>query len=318
MKLSELKTMTQKIPDLQGEQLQQWLREYLTEIGMDPNAIYQELEMTSRFVDTHRDTSYVNAQLQLHSHTFFELLYCINDCGAEYLVGSERYRIQKGDIIFVPPGISHRPLLPEGMQEPYRRYVLWLSPEFMKQYASLFPYAFTNKQQRASMLRTAGTPWESLGDLFRNGVKEAEQQADGWEAAVIGNTMQLLTQIKRATDAQTARPLKVEQPELLDGITRYVEEHYFQPITIDELSKQFYVSNSTISHLFKQRMGVSFHRYVLQRRLIDAKTRIENGQRLEEVAAQTGFSDYSGFYRSFKHQFGISPRQYRSMQENDA
>ena len=99
MKLSELKTMTQKIPDLQGEQLQQWLREYLTEIGMDPNAIYQELEMTSRFVDTHRDTSYVNAQLQLHSHTFYELLYCINDCGAEYLVGSERYRIQKGDII---------------------------------------------------------------------------------------------------------------------------------------------------------------------------------------------------------------------------
>ena len=49
----------------------------------------------------------------------------------------------------------------------------------------------------------------------------------------------------------------------------------------------------------------------LQRRLIDAKTRIENGQRLEEVAAQTGFSDYSGFYRAFRNEYGISPRQYR-------
>ena len=100
MKLSELKTMTQKIPDLQGEQLQQWLREYLTEIGMDPNAIYQELEMTSRFVDTHRDTSYVNAQLQLHSHTFFELLYCINDCD-EFSLRSRSSNIISNSISFL-------------------------------------------------------------------------------------------------------------------------------------------------------------------------------------------------------------------------
>jgi len=318
MKLDELQQLTQKLPDLQGPQLQQWLLDHLIRIGMDPNAIYQELEMSSRYVDTHRDTSYSNARMQLHSHTFFELIYCINNCGAEYLVGSDRYRLQQGDIIFVPPGISHRPLLDDHMKEPYKRYVLWLSTEFMERYAGLFPYTFSDKQTRPSMLRTAGTDWEHLGDLFYTGVKEAEQRADGWEAAVIGNTMLLLTQIKRATDAQTARSLHAEKPELLDRITNYVEEHYAQPITIGDLAKHFFVSSSTISHLFKHKLGVSFHRYLMQRRLIDAKTRIINGQRLEEVALQAGFSDYSGFYRSFRQQFGISPRQYRNLQETDA
>lgn len=317
MKLTELQRLAQQVPSLQGPQLQQWLQEYLTQIGKDPNAIYQELEMSSRYVDTHRDTSYPNARMQLHSHAFYELICCSNNCGAEYLVGSERYRLQQGDIIFIPPGVSHRPLLNDGVTEPYSRYVLWLSREFMEHYATLFPYAFSDKQAHASMLRTAGSKWEHLVDLFHVGVREAEQQADGWEAAVVGNTIQLLTQIKRATNDRNARMLKAEQPELLDRITNYVEEHYTSAITISDLAKYFFVSPSTISHLFQQRLGVSFHRYVTQRRLIDAKNRIVKGQRLEEVAVQTGFSDYSSFYRAFRQLFGISPRQYRNMQEMD-
>jgi len=315
MRLTELQKLAQQVPDLQGTDLQQWMQTRLPEIGLDPNAFYQELEMTSRYVDTHRDISYSNAQMQLHSHTFYELLYCLNSCGAEYLVGSERYRIQQGDIIFVPPGVSHRPLLPENMQEPYMRYVLWLSPEFMERYASLFTYPFTEKQSRASMLRTGDTVWDHLGDLFHAGVQESEQQADGWEASVIGNTLLLLSQIKRATNAQSARPLKAEQPELLDQITTYVEENYAQPITIADLARHFFVSSSTISHLFKRKLGVSLYRYVTQRRLIASKTLIEKGYRLEHVAAQTGFADYSGFYRAFRQEYGISPRRYRVLKE---
>lgn len=315
MKLGKLRQLAKNVPDLQGPALQQWLQERIRSMGMDPNAIYQELEMASRFVDTHRDISYSNGQMHLHSHVFYELLFCCSDCGAEYLVGPERYRLQAGDIIFVPPGVSHRPLLPEHMPAPYERYVLWLSAEFMAQYASLFPYPFTDKQAQASLLRTAGTAWEHLGGLFYAGVQEAEQQLDGWEAAVIGNTIQLLIQIKRATDLRSATSMQAEKPELLDRITAYIEKNYASSLTIGQLSGRFYVSSSTISHLFQQKLGVSFYRYVTQRRLIAAKTLIEQGQLLENVASQTGFSDYSGFYRAFKKEYGICPRQYRTIQE---
>ena len=127
MKLSIIRDLSKRFsPPTTPEEMQKIL-DTLRQEGVEFQNFYQELEMSEPLVETHKDVSYSNAQLQLHSHTFYELLYCCNDCGAEYLVGADRYRLQKGDIVFVPPGISHRPLLPEHMQEPYERYVLWFS-----------------------------------------------------------------------------------------------------------------------------------------------------------------------------------------------
>ena len=95
----------------------------------------------------------------------------------------------------------------------------------------------------------------------------------------------------------------------------YIEMNLAEKITIRDTAKHFYVSESTIRQTFRQKMGVSFHHCLTQRRLIAAKQLIEGGCVLEQVAAQTGFSDYSSFYRAFRQEYGISPRQYRTMQE---
>ncbi|MBQ7359752.1 MAG: helix-turn-helix transcriptional regulator [Lachnospiraceae bacterium] len=314
MRLSDLRRLTEVAPKEMITNDQKRMNEFLLNMGIDPNTFYQELEMTSSLVDTHRDVSYSNAHIQLHSHSFYELIYCRNTCGAEYLIGSDRYRLMRGDVVFIPPGVSHRPLLSDHIVEPYKRYVLWMSTEFVEQYGKLFPYPFSEKQAYPSMLRTGGTQWgELLAELFREGVKEAEAQEDGWEAAIIGNTITLLTQIKRATNDQAAMALEAEKPELLDRIMAYVEANFAKDISIEEVAKQLFVSNSTISHLFKQKMGISFYRFVTQRRLIAAKKLIEKDIHLETVGIQVGFADYSGFYRAFKKEYGISPRQYRNL-----
>lgn len=317
MKLGELRNLAQSMTGMHPADAQQEMHQRMLALGLDPNTFYQELEMTSRFVDTHQDISFSNDHMQLHSHVFYELLYCCSSCGVEYLVGSERYRLQRGDIVFVPPGISHRPLLPEQMTDPYKRYVLWLSQEFMEYYSRLFPHEIAPRQSSVRILRTGGTEWERLGELFRSGVQEAERQEDSWEAAVAGNTITLLTQLKRATEDRTAPAPRAEKPELLDKIMAFVEAHHGSEITIGDLAKRFFVSSSTVSHLFKQKMGVSFYRYVTQRRLIAAKTGIEQGMLLEDAARNAGFGDYSGFYRAFRQEYGISPRQYRMIRESE-
>ena len=312
VKLKELRKLAEKVKSIQGEDIQQLVQDQMRDMGLDPNNIYQELEMSEVYVETHRDISSSNTNMQLHSHTFYELIYCRRSCGAEYLVGSERYRMQRGDIVIIPPGVSHRPLLPETMYEPYERYVLWISQEFLEGYASLISGVSRDMWQTVGVLRTGGTPWESLGELFRTGVVESEKQAEGWEAVVIGNTILLLTQIKRAKNEHTLSAMIAEKPVLLDRITGYIEDNYAAQFTIDMLAKKFYVSSSTISHLFKDKLGVSLYRYVTQRRLIAAKSLIQQGVLLEEVAIGVGFQDYSGFYRAFKQEYGISPRQYRN------
>lgn len=285
-------------------------QEHLRSLGIDPSSLYQELEMSSRFVNTHQDTSFSNAMVSLHSHNYYEVLYCRSNCGVEYLVGSDRYRLQKGDIVVVPPGVSHRPILPEYMVEPYVRDVLWVSKEFIDAVDKMFPDPTAVQRDHSVPIRTAGTRWEFLGDMFRDGVREEVEKRPGWETAVMGNTLMIFANLKRAYIERSAGTMKAEKPELLDRITAYIEDNYASRITISDLSRHFYVSDSTISHLFKQKMGVSLYRYVTQRRLIAAKTLIQQGKLLEDVGRTVGFADYSTFYRAFKQEYGISPRQF--------
>ena len=314
MKLSELKKLASTFS---GDMKNQTQREsHMLALGFEPGSIYQELEMESKFVDAHMDISFANAHVNLHSHNFYELLYCRNNCGAEYLVGTERYQLQKGDVIFVPPGVSHRPLLPEVMPEPYKRDVIWMSQEFLNSYASLFEEKELSRENYIGIFRTAGTQWESIGEIFHNCVWESEERNLDWETAVIGNTILLLTQIHRAIHNRAARPLKAEKPELLDRVLAYVEEHLAEKITLADVARQFFVSESTISQTFRKKMGVSFYHCVNQRRLITAKTLIGQGIPLEMVGSYVGFADYSTFYRAFKKEYSISPRQFRKIQIN--
>ena len=312
-----------KIDDMQKLSRMEWahteegyrkVMDQLKEMGFDPSNLYQELEMSSKYVNTHRDVSYNNTSVSLHSHNYIEILYCRTSAEVEYLIGSERYRLQKGDIVFVPPGVSHRPIMPEKLTLPYERDVLWVSTEFMETVLRMFPDEMAmNRERRSVPIRTAGTRWEFLGDLFRNGVLEEEAKRPGWETAVVANTLTILTHMKRIDLECSAGMMKAEKPELLDRIMAHIETHYPEHITIDDLAHRFYVSNSTISHLFKQKMGVSIYRYITQRRLIAAKSLIEQKIPMEDISHQVGFVDYSTFYRAFKQEFGISPRRFSQL-----
>lgn len=312
MKLSIIRDLSKRFsPPTTREEMQKILDTIRAE-GIDFQNSYQELEMSEPHVETHRDVTYSNAQLNLHSHVFYELLFCCNDCGAEYLVGADRYRLQRGDIIFVPPGISHRPLLPETLAEPYERYVLWLSQEFVDEFITKFSQSEKGITY-GTLLRTGGTKWELLGELFRRGVWEAENHAPGWQAAVYGNTITLLTLMGRSIQERTASVLKAEKPDLLNAVLGYIEMHLGEKITLEDTAKHFYVSVSTITQLFRQKMGTSFYHCVTQRRLIAAKALISEGKILEEVSRAVGFTDYSSFYRAFKKEYGITPRQYTQL-----
>ena len=312
MKLDDVRKLT-SVEFLHTAESQQKIHEYLLSIGIDPSNLYQELEMSSRFVNTHRDVSYTSQIVSLHSHSYVEIVCCQSSFGVEYLVGSDRYRLRKGDIVLVAPGISHRPILPDVMTEPYIRDVLWVNSDFLASLQQHFPHVCTPRPKRGALIRTAGTGWEFLNDLFQAGVWKEEQKRPGWEAVVLGNTIKILAYLDRAYSDLGTDFLRAEKPELLDNVTAYIENHYAERITVSELAHKFYVSDSSISHLFKQKMGVSIYHYVTQRRLISAKNLILLGIPLEQVAVRVGFSDYSAFYRAFKQEFGISPRQFKNL-----
>ena len=67
MRLGELHKLTQVFTEDVSAKDQKKLYELLWSMDIDPNTFYQELEMTSSMVDTHRDVSYSNTHIQLHT-----------------------------------------------------------------------------------------------------------------------------------------------------------------------------------------------------------------------------------------------------------
>lgn len=120
--------------------------------NIDLSSIYQELEMSSRFVDTHMDISFGDIPVNLHSHSYYEIVYVLSNSGTQYLVGTKRYLLQRGDIILVPPGIGHKPLFPSKLAEPYGRIVLWLSTDFIEGAKHIYPNYTPKFEEHAFLL----------------------------------------------------------------------------------------------------------------------------------------------------------------------
>lgn len=313
MKISQLRRLTQTDQHSLLSEIRESLGQALEAEGYDVAMLYQELEMDSVFVDTHDDVSTADDTVQLHSHSFYELIYC-RSSGPEYLLGTKRYRVHRGDIIYIPPGISHRPLSLEQLAEPYLRYVIWLSPEYAANLTSSFP-GEPLLPKEPELMRTLGTSWEDIGGRFKAGVAEAQQEETGWQAAVCGNTLQILVQMMRARTGKASLRSPAEKGELLDELLLYIDSHLGDKISLADTSRLFSVSESSISQLFRKRLKVSFYRFVTQRRLISAKTLILDGVAAEQASAQVGFGDYSAFYRAFKREYGISPAEFRKLFE---
>jgi len=204
------------------------------------------------------------------------------------------------------------------MVEPCRRDVIWISREFMAMVAPSLPFPGAVDWDRPFLLRTAGTVWAVLEESVRDVVQEALGRDPGWEAAAAGYTVVLLTLLARALSGQGAPLAQAEEPELLELVFAYIEAHLEEPITLADTARHFWVSESKISHVFRQKLGVSFYRCVTQRRLITAKSLIVQGLPLNAVNERVGFADYSTFFRAFKREYGISPSQFRALQTQGA
>lgn len=311
MKKDQLRQLLQAVPHPQTAEDTRRIREILLGNGVDPFSMYQQVEMSSRYVDAHLDVSYAGDAVGVHSHDFHELIYCLSG-GVDYLIGAELHHVSRGDILSIPMGVSHAPLIPEGLAEPYRRYVMWLSPEFTQLVSTMFHTESGQNSNQPFVLRISETAWEDLGEAFRRCAQECEHRSYRWEAAAFGIATELTVQIARLWHGE--QHSDTGKPELLDRITSYVESHLSEKITVADISARFWVSQSTISQLFRKKMGVSFYRYVTQRRLNESKVLIQSGIPMEQVSISVGFQDYSTFYRAFKSEFGLSPAQYRKKQ----
>ena len=286
------------------------IMEYIRKSGINVTDLYQELEMTSTYANIHKDRTHKKANISLHSHSFYEVIHCRTADRVEYLIGSRQYRITPGDIIIIAPGTSHMPIFPEDMQYPYDRDIMWVNAGFMAKIIDLFPSFSIERMRSPILLHTKGSSYGYIGDYFSDGINETINQKEGYDKIVTAHAILIISHVLRAISEGVSGGFEAEKPTMINSLIEHIEGHLDEKLNLDEVAAHFYISRGTVNKLFKQSMDTTFYKFVTQRRLILAKVLIAEGESMDSISRKCGFTDYSTFYKAFKKEYGISPREY--------
>lgn len=93
-------------------------------------------------------------------------------------------------------------------------------------------------------------------------------------------------------------------------IMDYIDKNIENPICLDEIASNFYISTPYMCRIFKSTTGFTIHQYISKQRIFHATQLLTAGYSAAETCARCGFNEYSNFYKSFTNFIGVSPSQY--------
>lgn len=113
-------------------------------------------------------------------------------------------------------------------------------------------------------------------------------------------------------EQRTTEETMEQEERVITGITRYMQKHLSEDISLAVLAEEFHMNAQYISQLFKNEIGVGFLAYLTNIRMEKAKKLLlATSLSIAEVAEQSGYGDYRVFTKAFKKAEGITPSQYR-------
>ncbi|HEY9647089.1 MAG TPA: AraC family transcriptional regulator, partial [Chroococcidiopsis sp.] len=100
-------------------------------------------------------------------------------------------------------------------------------------------------------------------------------------------------------------------PAKLALVIDYIDAHLQQNLSAKEIAAIAQISQYHFLRLFKQKMGITLHQYIVQRRVERAKALLQHSPRsLADIALRVGFCDQSHLTRAFKRTVGVTPKEF--------
>jgi len=251
---------------------------------------------------------------QMHRHAFFELVYIVNGA-AEHHLEQSRMTIKAGDYFIIDTGSTHCYQNPQDFEIINCLFL----PEYIDRALADCPSlsALLSNQVRLFGvpvdLRTADRIFHdgdgSVGRLIRVMEQEHAQRRTGYKELLRCYLTQVLVHAARASEELD----RVRPPhEATSAVVEYLQEHYAEPLSLNQLSELVGYTPQYLSNLFHRDTGMSIQNFLQRLRVEEACRRMgQNGGSLTEIAQAVGYTDAKHFARVFRRYKETSPKEYK-------
>ena len=246
-----------------------------------------------------------------HCHSCYELYYTESG-SCRFLIDEYIYDLHAGDFILIPPMTLHYTRYVFGT---CRRTIVFFRPEDI-------PDSIRDIMPGGERFFTETTVFQ-VPEAFRGRVTDCfksmgteETLRDSRSPLLLSLYLQVLltgcSRVCRFPDDLPADIHTTDQQILKTAY--YINEHYMQPLTTQDIARAVSFSPNHLSRKFRQATGIGLHEYLVFIRLQHAAQElVATDDSITTIALRCGFSDSNYFKDSFKKKYGVTPRSYRKI-----
>lgn len=244
--------------------------------------------------------------IEFHAHDFLEL-YLFLDGSVTYYIEDQVYDLCPGDLLIIPPGRMHRPVI-ANERAAYERMVLWVELDYIARIDSAageLQAALRGIGANGYRVPLRGDDLIFAASLFRRIVK-MERGGVFTSSAIrlcLKDAFEAYSLVEKEARGETA---------VIPQVIRYLTEHFREPLRLDDLAARFFISKSYLNRHFKAYTNATVYAYLMALRITHARRMLREGATAAEAGRECGFSDYSTFYKAFKAQTGITPQEFKA------
>lgn len=245
-------------------------------------------------------------EFSYHYHDFHKVVIFLSG-KVTYHIEGKAYHLKPWDILLVSRHAIHKSEIDASV--PYERFILWIKNDIPnKQLLQCFQKA---SDRSYNLVRLNSSLQEKLKDVLFELEASARSEAFGKDILTQALFQEIMVYLNRIfLEKQYIFDKKsYSYDSQIANILKYINHHLGEDLSVDALASRHYISKYHLMRKFKEETGYTLHNYVINKRLLQARTLISEGTPILKAAHESGFAEYSTFSRAYRKQFGKAPSE---------
>lgn len=249
-----------------------------------------------------------------HFHDGYEINFPMTE-NIKWFAGDRIYPVKAGDLFLFNTMDLHRAIIPPDMQ--YERFILSFRPEYVDSLSTgetdLLECFHNREGEFSHCIHLEAGQIEDLLPLLKKAEYYCKSDEafgrDVYSKITLAEILLLINSFYRSSNP-VYTPKNQGEYNRVRPVIQYIHKNLDSDLSLENLSKNFYMSKFYLGLLFKRATGLTINEYIINYRILMARELLKKDIPVSIAGEKVGFNNTSHFIRTFKKLTGLSPKQY--------